>query len=382
MPAPTRRILFVTAEFPPRRGGIADHVIRLRSSLEDLGARTYVATEAVSQDSPVDRVYRLAPNPWCRQIVSVLRLVRRFRNDIVHIQYQAGAFDSALQAPLMPWALRLMGFGGLVVVTFHDLAEPFVFPRAGRLRRRVVDLLRGWADVCIYVDALDRACVSARIPGEWRRSQYIPAGPTIEPPPSLGTRDEARRDLGLPADAFLIGFFGFRQAGKGLEVLAAAMRNPALTKCGARLALIGGAGPDIGARRAAAPVPPSTFAGVSVLEPGYLEAPDISRWLRACDVAALPYDDGLSTRRGSFMVAAAHGLPVVTTTPVRPDLLDVRPGEVAFTPVRDPESLAAALVRVRDDPEYRSTLEAGSQAVARRYSWRRIARQTLDAYGG
>ena len=82
------------------------------------------------------------------------------------------------------------------------------------------------------------------------------------------------------------------------------------------------------------------------------------------------------------MVAAAHGLPVVTTTPVRPDLIDVRHGEVAFTPVRDPQSLAAALVRVRDDPELRSTLEAGSRAVARRYSWRRIARQTLDAYGG
>lgn len=382
MPPPTRRVLFVTGEFPPRRGGIADHVIRLRSSLEGLGARTFVATEAVPHDCPVDRVFRLAPSPWCRQIVTVLRLTRRTRSDVVHIQYQAGAFDSALQAPLMPWALRLMGYRGLVVVTFHDLAEPFVFPRAGPLRRRVVDSLRGWADVCIYVDALDRARVSARIPGEWRRSQFIPAGPTIEPPPSLGTREEARNALGLPADAFLVGFFGFRQAGKGLEVLAAAMQRPALANCGARLALIGGAGPELDSRRAAAQVPPSTFAGLNVLEPGYLGASDISRWLRACDVAALPFDDGLSTRRGSFMVAAAHGLPVVTTTPVRPDLLDVRHGEVAFTPVRDPDALAAALVRVRDDPGHRATLESGARAVARRYSWRRIARQTLDAYGG
>ncbi len=382
MPPPTRRILFVTGEFPPRCGGIADYVIRLRSSLEEMGARTYVATEAVAHDRPEERVYRLAPHPWCRQIVTVARLARRCRSDVVHIQYQAGAFDSALQVALMPRALRLMGYGGLLAVTFHDLAEPFVFPRAGALRRWSVDLLRGWADVCIYVDAYDRARVSARTSGEWRRSQVIPAGPTIEPPPSLGTRAEVRSILGLPADAFLVGFFGFRQAGKGLEALAAAMRTPGLGGCGARLALIGAAGPNVSARRAAAQVPPSTFAGVDVLEPGYLDAPDISLWLRACDVAALPYDEGLSTRRGSFMVAAAHGLPVVTTTPVRPDLLDVRHGEVAFTPVRDPVSLAAALLRVRDDPDYRSALEAGARAVARRYSWRRIARKTLDAYGG
>ena len=382
MPAPTRRILFVTGEFPPRRGGIADYLVRLRSSLEELGARTYVATEAVPHDSPVDRVYRLAPRPWCRQIVNVLRLTRRIRSDVVHIQFQAGAFDSVLQAVLMPWALRLMGYRGLVVVTFHDLAEPFIFPRAGPLRRRAVDLLRGWADVCVYVDAYDRARVSARIPGEWRRSQVIPAGPAFEPPPSLDSREEIRATLGVPGDGFLVGFFGFRQAGKGLEALAAAMRSPELKGCGARLALIGAAGPSTSPRRAAPQVPASTFAGVDVLEPGYLDAADISRWLRACDVAALPYDEGLSTRRGSFMVAAAHGLPVVTTTPVRPDLLDVRHGEVAFTPVRDPASLAAALVRVRDDPDYRATLEVGSRAVARRYSWRRIARQTLDAYGG
>jgi len=382
VPAPTRRILFVTGEYPPRRGGIADYLVRLRTSLEDTGARTYVATEAVPHDAPVDRVFRIAPRPWCRQIVTVMQLAKRTRSDVVHIQFQAGAFESALQAALMPWALRLKGFRGLVVVTFHDLAEPYVFPRAGPIRRWAVDVLRGWADVCIYVDAYDRARVSSRIPGEWRRSQVIPAGPAIEPPPSLGSRAETRSALGLPADDFLVGFFGFRQAGKGLEALAAAMRSPALTGCGARLALVGAAGPRMSPRRAAAQVQQATFAGVDVLEPGYLEPTDVSRWLRACDVAALPYDEGLSTRRGSFMVAAAHGLPVVTTTPVRPDLLDVRHGEVAFTPVRDPESLSAALVRVRDDPDYRSTLEAGSRAVARRYSWRRIARQTLDAYGG
>ena len=56
--------------------------------------------------------------------------------------------------------------------------------------------------------------------------------------------------------------------------------------------------------------------------------------------------------------------------------------EATTMPAGDADALAAALARVRDDPAYRAELEAGARAVARRYSWRRIARQTLDAYGG
>ena len=377
-----RRILFVTGEYPPRVGGVADHVVRLRAALEDLGVNTRVATESVSGDSQLERVHRASPRPWGRQILKVLRLVKRFRSDVVHIQYQAGAFDSPVQSALLPLALRLSGYGGVIVVTFHDLAEPYVFPLAGPLRRWSVHLLRDRADVCVYVDADDCTQAGSGNTTQWGRSHVIPAGPTIEPPRNLGTREEMRAELGLPAGRFLVGFFGFRQSGKGLECLANAMRTPQLSVAGAQLVLVGSPVPMMSTHRAASEVDPAIFTGLDVLDPGLLSPENVSRWLRACDVAALPYEDGLSTRRGTFMVAAAHGLPVVTTIPMRPDLLGICQGEVAFTPANDTDALAKALVRVRDDPAHRAKLESGSRAVSGRYSWPCIARQTLDAYDG
>jgi glycosyltransferase involved in cell wall biosynthesis len=270
----------------------------------------------------------------------------------------------------------------VIAVTFHDLAEPYVFPLAGPLRRWSVDLLRECADVCIYVDGHDYTQMGAGNPSHWRSSQVIPAGPTIEPPHNLVTRDEIRAQLGLPTCAFLVGFFGFRQSGKGLESLANAMRTPELSAAGVHLVLVGSSLPRMRGHRSAGEVAPATFEGLDVIDPGLLSAENVSRWLRACDVAALPYEEGLSTRRGTFMVAVAHGLPVVTTFPVRPDLVGICEGDVAFTPTNDSDALARALIRVRDDPAHRAKLTSGSRAVSRRYSWPCIARQTLDAYGG
>ena len=114
------RVLFVTGEFPPQRGGISDHVVRLRAAFEAQGVQTDIATESVVADDPEDGVYRTLVSPWGRQVLKVARLARQFRSDVVHIQYQAGAFASPLQPAMLPMALRLTGYSGLVAVTIYQ----------------------------------------------------------------------------------------------------------------------------------------------------------------------------------------------------------------------------------------------------------------------
>ena len=375
------RVLIVTGEYPPRIGGVGDHVVKLRAALEELGADTHVSTESVPVDLSAERVRANSGSPWGRQLVGLLRLVFELRPDVIHIQYQSGAFDSPTQVALLLSVLRLFGFNVRIVVTFHDLGEPYLFPKAGHLRRFMVDLIRWAADMSIYVDALDRRIVCARVKGHRQRSLSIPVGPTIEPPPGLEGRLGIRARLGLGRDDFLVGFLGFRQEGKGLEVLAAALRSPGLNIQPACLVLIGAGRSKAGPRRAAVEADTALFVGLDVRDTGPLDPAAVSEWLRACDVIALPYDDGLSTRRGTFMVAVAHGGPVVTTWPSQPDLVDVKDGEVVLVPSGDSAALAGALVRIRDEPAHRDGLCQGSISVARRYSWRRIAKQTLMAYG-
>ena len=377
---PTPRVLFITGEYPPRIGGVGDHVVRLAAAIAARGSACHVATESRSANDLAARVQAVGSRLPLQAVVDTLRVVRHVRPDVVHLHYQAGAF--ARPGEMMGLARLLPSLAGSsrLAVTFHDLHRPYLFPKAGRLREALIRGLGRGADTAIYVDEVDRRRAVAEGYGE-ANSHWIPAGPTIEPPADGGDRRAARAILDLDSDTFIVGFFGFRQRSKGIEVLAHAVRRTELAGPGMHLVLIGAAGPPTDARRAEPPVPPSAFDGVRLLDTGEQRPEVISRWLAACDAIALPFLDGLSARRGSFMNAVAHGVPVVTTAPPIEGTVDVGADEVALVAPGDAAGLAAALAEIRDDSARRRQLAAGSRAIAARHTWAEIARRTLAAYG-
>ena len=73
---------------------------------------------------------------------SLLKLIRRTEPAVVHVQYQAAAY--AMHPAINLWPRRLRQLGARrprSAVTFHDLKVPYLFPKAGRLRRWVVNEL-------------------------------------------------------------------------------------------------------------------------------------------------------------------------------------------------------------------------------------------------
>ena len=373
---PVPRVLFVTGEYPPRIGGIGDHVVRLAEGLRAHGLTCFVATESRSVDQPDAGIHAVAGQYPLQAVRRTLQIVRRVRPDVVHVHYQAGAFARPGELWLLAWLLKRTQ---RLVVTFHDILQPYLFPKAGRLRERVVRGLARSAHAAIYVDELDRRRAVAHGYGA-ANSKWIPAGPTIEPSADTGNRSAARERLGLDAKDFIIGFFGFRQASKGVVVLADALRRPELSGPRSLLALIGAASPTTDSRRSEPPVPASTFAGVRLVDTGEQPSDRISQWLIACDAIALPFLDGLSARRGSFMNAVAHGVPVVSTPPPSMGLVDVGADEAAFAPSGDAAALAVELAAIRDNRARRQQLVRGSRAIASRHTWSAIARRTLAAY--
>lgn len=376
---PVQRILFVTGEYPPRIGGVGDHVVRLAEGLRAQGVTCFVATESRTVDQPDAGLHAVAGRYPLQAVLRTLQIVRRVRPDVVHVHYQAGAFARPGELLLLAWLLKRLGRTHRLVVTFHDILQPYLFPKAGRLRERVVRGLARSAHTAIYVDELDRRRAVAHGYGE-ANSRWIPAGPTIEPSSDTGNRSAARERLGLDATDFIIGFFGFRQASKGVGVLADALRRPELSGPRSLLALIGAASPTTDSRRSEPPVPASTFAGVRLVDAGEQPSDRISQWLIACDVIALPFLDGLSARRGSFMNAVAHGVPVVSTPPPSMGLVDVGADEAAFAPSGDAAALAVELAAIRDNPARGQQLVRGSRAIASRHTWSAIAHRTLAAY--
>jgi glycosyltransferase involved in cell wall biosynthesis len=131
-----------------------------------------------------------------------------------------------------------------------------------------------------------------------------------------------------------------------------------------------------------------------VMWTGYTPQEEVSANLLASDICVLPYRDGASFRRGSFMAALVHGLPIVTThcarlpksgrlrkSMVSHRLPRLRDGEnVLLVPPDDAAALAQAIARLADAPELRQKLGQGAKEMSKAFGWDRIAEQTLEVY--
>jgi glycosyltransferase involved in cell wall biosynthesis len=119
---------------------------------------------------------------------------------------------------------------------------------------------------------------------------------------------------------------------------------------------------------------------------GYVTPEEVSAALLSADLAALPFLDGASLRRGSLLAVLAHGLPVITTTPqpVPPGATPwptLRDGANALlVPPGDAEALAAAMARLMRDPALCARLGAAGRALADEFDWDRIAARHLALF--
>jgi glycosyltransferase involved in cell wall biosynthesis len=275
---------------------------------------------------------------------------------------------------------------------------PYLFPKAGPLRLAANRLLARTSHAAIFTDLTDLEQAGAGV-----RGHVVPIGSNLDPDPSPALpRADVRRLLGADEATFLVGYFGFLNASKGVPTLLEAIGRLAATRP-IRLALIGGeAGDsdptDLGQARAIHDAIERRDLGEIVVRTGYLPPRDLSATLLACDALALPFRDGASARRGTLMAALAHGLPTVSTLPARcahlagpaAIWLGAGPGGVAvrgdeailLVPPDDPTSLADALARLADDRELRARLAAGAKAIAARIGWPTLAAETAAIYAG
>jgi len=148
-------------------------------------------------------------------------------------------------------------------------------------------------------------------------------------------RAEARRGLGLPADALLVLFVGSLKREKGVCDLLQAFAEVRATRPRARLVLLG-EGParaDVEAARAT--------LGEALHAPGGVPAAVVADWLAACDVFTLP--SWMEGQPNVVLEALACGRPVVgSRVGGIPDALeDLEAG--MLVPAQDPAALAAAL---------------------------------------
>ena len=383
------RIGLVSAEYPPAIGGVGDHSARLARELASAGHCVDVLTShrsvtpGAANDPAVEVLRHVSRWDW-RILAQIPRVARGRRWDLIHIQYQPAAYGLRGAINVLPLVMRASR--PAVVTTFHDLRFPYLFPKAGPLRRHAVALLARSSDAVIAVDDIDlKALVGWRSAHPIETTQHVPLGDQLdaEPPPDF---DGAawRASIGLPSGAQVIAHLGLVNRSKGLLDLVTALAQ--LPR--AHLLMIG---EPLGASDATnATYLTEVRARISELEigarvywTGHVEPPLLAGWLGVADVVALPFLDGASLRRTSLITAWRRGVPVVTTEPQNGAPWGRGlPGSAAarFVPPRDVPALAAALRAVLASPTQRDALSQQARVFAERFAWPAVTRQVEAVY--
>ena len=173
-----------------------------------------------------------------------------------------------------------------------------------------------------------------------------------------GDRAEARRAVGLPADALIVGIVATLRSWKGHRYLVDAMIGQGLEA--AHLLIVGdGPGRDnLKAQIAANGLEQrATMAGNQA---------DVVPWLRAMDIFVLPSyaNEGVPQ---ALMQAMATGIPVVTTAVGAIGEL-VRPEETGLVVApQDVTAIQSALLRFIHEPVLRERLSAAAMAHVQRH---------------
>ncbi len=389
------RILNVTGEYPPMEGGVGAYTAQLVAALAALGHENHVLTGCAPDLQPPEReadpgegvtVHRTIKRWDVRGMAQVRRAIVRLAPDVINVQFEPAAYGMKGAIYFLP---RILGRATPpVIATFHDLLEPYLFPKAGRLRPwTVAQLARSAAGIIVTnqedKDAVARILHTGGAVEGPPTLRLIPIGSNIvaDPLPDFD-RERWRKRYGLGRDDLVVSFFGFMNRTKGIEtLLEAASRINATRETGQRpvhLLFIGGrtGTSDVTNVRYADEVDAlitTLNLDAYVHRTGFAEPSEVSAAFYAADLCALPYVEGANLRHGTLHAALTHGCPTITTT-LGDETPELRDGEhVKLIPPEDSTALAEAILTLAGNEALRRQLGRGGEMLSRRFTWSRIA---------
>jgi glycosyltransferase involved in cell wall biosynthesis len=371
----------VTGEYPPMEGGVGAFTQELARAMVQLDHEMHIFTRGPASEAGEPGIHvtaEVGPRWGWNTIQSIRTWGYENHLDVVNVQFQTAAYD---MHPAIHWLPRRLRRSHPVVVTFHDLRVPYLFPKAGPVRAWSVKKLARDASAVIATDRADERQLQA---WDVQHVRWIPIGSNVRNSPPAGyDRQEWRSQLGVESGELLIAYFGFLNRSKGGLVLIEALANLVTQGFPSRLIMIGG--------RAGTSDPTNyTYGeevdalisqyglGERVHWTGFVTEEEVSAHFLASDVTALPYLDGVSLRRGTLMAALVHGRAIVTTTP-QTEAQELE-GVVISVPPGDASRLAEAILLTWQDTRQREWLESQALKAADLFAWDGIAKKTLTLY--
>jgi glycosyltransferase involved in cell wall biosynthesis len=252
-----------------------------------------------------------------------------------------------------PWVLDVRDLWPQAAVAMGELGSTRVIAAAERLER---GLYRSATAITTVTEPFRRHI--AAIAGADKPIELLPNGTTrlwIDAAELPADRDA----LGLPADRFLVTYAGTLGAAQGLEALIDAAE---LLDDGMQLLLVGDGAMRPALEERARALPPGRVAFHDLVPPD-----EATRYLRASDclIVSLAADPGLAPFVPSKLFDyCAVGRPVVLAAAGESARLAEAAGAALTVAPGDPAALAAAIGRLRAEPELRERLSAAGRSFA------------------
>lgn len=374
-------LLYISGSFPDNQEGIAEGAkVLLDAMLEIvekdkivlLTTNTPIISEHIKQNISVN--YRMMDN-WkvtTGNIKKFYSILDEYDITAIHMEYPGDLYGKTFLASFLPWFIKHYNLKRNKKITFNVRLHEFT--RARFLRKAAIVPILLFAD-SIYIPALRDRNAASKIGGKRVR------------PTTIGTNINTVSDELLPGKKKRISYFGSVYPGKGIERMLKLWRIISIedTEKEYEFKIIG----DLGTER------DNHFAeyhkqvwrfieqyGLTdkITVTGYISNEDVSKAIQETAVATLPYEDGLTLRRGSFLAYLAHGIPVVTSEGDSEAQELFREHEGVSMTKSDDEFVKSILRFANLSEEERRYIYDDNKRLSDNFRWDRIAERFLKDY--
>jgi glycosyltransferase involved in cell wall biosynthesis len=201
-----------------------------------------------------------------------------------------------------------------------------------------------------------------------RRTTHLPSGSAL--PDRRATRAYTRAELGV-SDRFVIATLSTGHPSHLTSYVTSSLRRIAATDASTTFLQLGATASAVDG------IPPS----MSVIRPGRLPPERLAAFLAAADLLLTPFEDGVSTRRTSFIAGLQQGVAVVGTTGALTDTM-LESANLELVEVGHPEVFAERAVLLAADHDRRGHAAAAGRALFEtHFTWEVLAARFLEEVG-
>jgi glycosyltransferase involved in cell wall biosynthesis len=358
------RIAIICENFPPAsfEGGIAHYSHWLAKSLKLRGHKIYAITSTeyslpVHSEEKIDEIARIyIKGPWNHHTIIVFKKIIFEKSlDVLILQYTPASFSLTFR---LKWAFSR--FDCQKIMVFHTLW--------GKDFDRIIGILNlvGCKKI-IATNSEIMAILKRRMPFLIKKTYWIPIASNI--------KRHNWRKYKNSNDSKIISFFGMLYPGKGLDLILNVLEELSQKYNNFNFKFIGGGmlNHESYERAFLKEIKRRKLIGrVELL--GLISPKEVSKWLGISRFVFLPYERGLSDRRGSLMAAIDHGKAILTAPPAVPMNL-FKNGKNILWPNRPSQNEYVELAeKLLNDDQMISRLERGAKELSSNFKWENIAK--------